>query len=177
MGFSQNAVRKALHISSNNLEAATEWIMIHMDDPDFNEVHPDLRGSRKSDNKDDPRIQELTVLGFPPHKVRIALKQNGGDVNAAAEWLFLNGHTLPDDEIPEPDSNEKAKKECHNGHGRYKLRGIISHMGSSPYSGHYVAHIEKNGKWYLFNDEKVAISQNPPVSLGYLYLLERIPSN
>lgn len=31
----------------------------------------------------------------------------------------------------------------------------------------------QDSKWYLFNDEKVAISQNPPTLLGYLYLYER----
>jgi ubiquitin carboxyl-terminal hydrolase 5/13 len=67
-----------------------------------------------------------------------------------------------------------ASKETRDGNGRYVLRGFISHMGRSPHSGHYVAHVKKDGKWYLFNDEKVAISQNPPISLGYIYLFQRV---
>lgn len=31
----------------------------------------------------------------------------------------------------------------------------------------------QDSKWYLFNDEKVAISQNPPKLLAYVYLYER----
>lgn len=56
----------------------------------------------------------------------------------------------------------------------YKLVAIISHMGSSSQVGHYVCHILKNDKWVIFNDSKVAISQNPPKDLGYLYLYQRL---
>uniref|UniRef100_A0AC34RNK7 Ubiquitin carboxyl-terminal hydrolase n=1 Tax=Panagrolaimus sp. JU765 TaxID=591449 RepID=A0AC34RNK7_9BILA len=175
MGFSQNAARKAVYLTKNkSAQEATDWIFANMDQPDFNEAHPDLKGNRKADNKVDPRLQELTVLGFPVHKARIALEQANGDVNAAAEWLFMNGDSLPDEEVVEP-VRERAKKQCRNGPGKYHLKAIISHMGSSPHTGHYVAHIKRDNVWYLFNDEKVAVSQNPPVSLGYLYLLERLP--
>lgn len=56
----------------------------------------------------------------------------------------------------------------------YKLVAFISHMGSSSQVGHYVCHILKNDKWVIFNDSKVAISQNPPKELGYLYLYQRL---
>jgi len=47
-------------------------------------------------------------------------------------------------------------KEVRNGSGQYKLCAFISHMGSSPHSGHYVAHVKRDdGLWYIFNDEKV----------------------
>ena len=39
--------------------------------------------------------------------------------------------------------------------GKYRLLGIISHMGRNTECGHYVAHIKKDGRWVLFNDEKV----------------------
>ena len=29
------------------------------------------------------------------------------------------------------------------------------------------------GRWVLFNDEKVAASENPPLDRGYLYLFKR----
>lgn len=51
---------------------------------------------------------------------------------------------------------------------------FISHMGSSSQVGHYVCHILKDGQWVIFNDNKVAISQNPPKELGYLYLYQRV---
>lgn len=42
-----------------------------------------------------------------------------------------------------------------DGPGRYTLLGFISHMGASTAAGHYVAHIRKDGRWVIFNDEKV----------------------
>lgn len=47
-------------------------------------------------------------------------------------------------------------------------------MGSSADVGHYVCHIKKNGRWVIFNDEKVAESQAPPKDLAYIYLYKRI---
>ena len=46
-------------------------------------------------------------------------------------------------------------------------------MGTSTASGHYVCHIKKDDKWILFNDQKVAISDDPPKDMGYLYFFER----
>ena len=39
--------------------------------------------------------------------------------------------------------------------------------------GHYVCHILKDGKWTIFNDNKVAESENLPKDLGYLYFYKR----
>lgn len=47
-------------------------------------------------------------------------------------------------------------------------------MGTSSMVGHYVAHILKDDRWVIFNDEKVALSVNPPKELGYLYLYKRL---
>lgn len=49
----------------------------------------------------------------------------------------------------------------------------MSHMGSNTACGHYVCHIKKQGRWVLYNDEKVAESQQPPKELGYLYFYRR----
>lgn len=127
-------------------------------------------------------IEELTCLGFTAHQAKYALEKCGGDTNSAAEWLF--GFV---DQVPPETTNEQAmeggstsnmsarENKIRNGPGKYRLSAFISHMGSSPHSGHYVAHVKrKDGVWYIFNDEKVAISQKPPKSLGYLYLYERV---
>ena len=56
----------------------------------------------------------------------------------------------------------------------YQLKAFISHMGTSTLCGHYVCHIQKDERWYIFNDNKVAVSENPPKEHGYLYFYERI---
>lgn len=65
--------------------------------------------------------------------------------------------------------------------GRYRLLGIVSHMGSNANCGHYVCHVREENldcpgqyRWVIFNDTKVARSQNPPINLGYIYLYQRI---
>lgn len=60
-----------------------------------------------------------------------------------------------------------------DGPGKYKLTGFVSHMGANTACGHYVCHLFKEGRWVIFNDEKVAVSENPPLELGYLYLFKR----
>ena len=59
-------------------------------------------------------------------------------------------------------------------YSRYELAAFISHMGSSSHSGHYVCHIkDKEGRWVIYNDNKVALSVTPPRELGYLYMYKR----
>ena len=56
----------------------------------------------------------------------------------------------------------------------YQLAAFISHMGTSSHSGHYVCHIkDSQGRWIIYNDNKVALSVTPPKELGYLYLYKR----
>lgn len=55
----------------------------------------------------------------------------------------------------------------------YELLGFVSHMGTSTMCGHYVCHIKKDGRWIIYNDSKVAVSEKPPRELGYLYLYRR----
>lgn len=52
----------------------------------------------------------------------------------------------------------------------------MSHIGTSTHCGHYVAHIYKDGRWAIFNDEKVGVSKDPPKDMGYLYFFERLDS-
>ena len=64
-----------------------------------------------------------------------------------------------------------------DGPPQYKLVAFISHMGTSTCVGHYVCHILKEGRWVIYNDEKVALSENQPKKLGYLYLYQRKTSS
>jgi ubiquitin carboxyl-terminal hydrolase 5/13 len=53
------------------------------------------------------------------------------------------------------------------------LDSFVSHKGTSVHCGHYVSHVYKNGEWVLFNDNKVAVTPNPPIGEAYLYFLKR----
>uniref|UniRef100_F1KUG9 Ubiquitin carboxyl-terminal hydrolase n=1 Tax=Ascaris suum TaxID=6253 RepID=F1KUG9_ASCSU len=175
MGFSAAAARRAAYMTSNaGIEQASNWLMEHLNDADINEEHPDFVPKMHTTVKgiaEAASVGELTVLGFTPHQARYALKQTSNNVNAAAEWLFANLDKVPPEETT---SVAEATHNFRDGSAKYALVGFISHMGTSPYCGHYVVHLKKGDKWYLFNDEKVAESQNPPSALAYIYLYKRL---
>lgn len=84
--------------------------------------------------------------------------------------------THPDEsfETPEPSATFESTTET-----KFKLRCIVAHKGTSIHCGHYVVYLEKKGKWYLYNDEKVvelegSISTNQDAAMGYIFLLERV---
>jgi ubiquitin carboxyl-terminal hydrolase 5/13 len=113
-------------------------------------------------------------MGFSrAHAVR-ALSLSKNNVEVAVDWAF----NTPEDTsvlttlVPSP-STQSAKAHYRDGSGKYRLIAFISHIGNQPSSGHYVAHILKNGRWVIFNDENVALSEHPPKDLAYLYLYQR----
>jgi len=171
MGFPPSACRKAVYLTGNKgAEVASEWLMTHLEDVDFANEHPDL--IKKNTNTETSRQEnELISLGFTAHQARYALRLTNGEVNGAAEWLFSSADLVPP---MEEESPSMVKSTMRNGSGRYRLVGFISHMGTSVHSGHYVAHLFKEGRWVLFNDEKVAVSQHPPRSMAYIYLFRRV---
>ena len=71
------------------------------------------------------------------------------------------------------DSAAVVSAEGQDGAGHYELAGFISHIGKSVTSGHYVCHLKKEGRWLVFNDEKVQECPDPPLECGYLYFYRR----
>merc|ERR1712008_611692 len=64
-------------------------------------------------------------------------------------------------EIDASDLLERGKEKspdedfegCH-----YKLVGVVSHSGLSPFVGHYICYARNDDKWFLFNDSSVTTS-------------------
>merc|ERR1712072_1082636 len=101
----------------------------------------------------------VSEMGFSPAQARKALRETGGSVERAVEWLFSHPEDQGEDEAtaaaasspPEPKSFGST-----TGPAQYKLQAFLSHKGPSVHSGHYVAHVNKPEQgWVLFNDEKV----------------------
>lgn len=194
VGFPLAACRKAVYLTAGNgLEAATEWVMLHMGDDDFATEDPSWTGygggvwteaAGDADAGMQPQaVLDLVSMGFTEKQAKYALRTNNHDANLAAEWLFTGGvDTIPPD-AEEPMDTAAAvvggegtsrERKFDDGNGEYKLIGFISHMGSNTHCGHFLCHLFKDNRWVLFNDEKVALSQSPPIGLGYLYLFERV---
>lgn len=142
----------------------------------------------------------LQAMGFTRSQCIKALQNTDNNVERAADWIFSHPDEVNSaDDAPTASSAPPAPSEPTYSDGpaskfcltsiqvklllssgsssfvpAYELAAFVSHMGTSTSVGHYVCHIKKDGRWVIFNDEKVALSENPPFELGYLYLYRRV---
>lgn len=177
MGFHENGCARALAaVGGSDVEAATNWIFEHHSDPDLNDPLPTTTSNTSSaagPPVDEGVVASLTEsLGcFAPDRIRKALQRCDGDAARAADWLFSHGED--EDPVDEDEGGDATPKPTFDGEGKYALVGMISHLGKQTGSGHYVCHLKKDGKWVIFNDEKVALSKSPPLRHAYIYLFQR----
>ncbi|XP_021716651.1 ubiquitin carboxyl-terminal hydrolase 14-like isoform X1 [Chenopodium quinoa] len=175
MGFGRLPCEKASIFTNNaGVEEAMNWLLTHMDDSDIND--PISHTSQNAAVYVDPSSVEVLIsFGFQEELARKALTAMGGDIEKATDWIFNNPDASSTSDMDTSSSGAAAADaELPDGSGRYRLLGFVSHMGTSTHCGHYVAHIYKDGKWVLYNDEKVGASVNPPKDMGYLYFFERL---
>ncbi|KAL3639889.1 ubiquitin-specific protease ubp14 [Castilleja foliolosa] len=173
MGFEYNPCRKAaINTSNAGLEEAMNWLLNHMNDPDIDE--PIAKAQKIVPFIDPAKVETLISFGFEEEVARKALQAADGDVEKATEWIFNPPPGVTSMDATPSSSGNAADAPLPDGQGRYRLIGLVSHIGTSTHCGHYVAHIYKDGRWVIFNDEKVAISKNPPTDMAYLYFYERI---
>lgn len=192
MGFGENGCRRAcVAVQNSSVDAAMNWVLEHMEDQDFNDPMPppgQAGGGGAGDAQDvcDPeQVMMLTSMGFSEKHVKGALKACGGNVERAADWLFSHVDDLDSAVAALDSSNQNSgaaegdgggTKALDDGPGQYNLVGFISHVGKHTSHGHYVCHVKKEkeaGGWVIFDDQKVAKSEDPPKDLGYVYLYRR----
>ncbi|XP_055864421.1 ubiquitin carboxyl-terminal hydrolase 5-like isoform X2 [Biomphalaria glabrata] len=176
MGFPREACRKAVFKTKNQgVEAAMNWVMEHMEDPDFSEPLEVPTAGTKHFEANPEGLGMLMSMGFNLEQATKALKATDNNTERAVDWIFSHA-----DEISQPMETEDRTEgqsqapKFKDGSEKYKLVAFISHMGTSTSVGHYVCHILKDGQWVIFNDEKVALSEHPPKDLAYLYLYQRL---
>uniref|UniRef100_A0A8B9JY33 Ubiquitin carboxyl-terminal hydrolase n=1 Tax=Astyanax mexicanus TaxID=7994 RepID=A0A8B9JY33_ASTMX len=191
MGFPLEACRKAVYYTGNmGAEMAFNWIIAHMEEPDFAEplavpayMEPDLPSpslptATPLDNQPpEESIAILTSMGFPRHHTIRALRATNNNLERALDWIFTHPESEEESEALDstlsPDQ-ELSSPRIRDGPGRYELFAFISHMGTSTMSGHYVCHIKKEGRWVIYNDHRVCLSERPPRELGYIYFYRRL---
>lgn len=138
IGFPRNRCEKALHATGNSdANTAMEWLFAHMEDPDI-DAPLDFRGAPAASGTADPeKIEMLGAMGFGPPQARKALKETGGDMERAVEWLFSH----PDDQGEFEDealAEDNAPKEIPGSSdlpARFQLQSIICHKGASIHAG------------------------------------------
>ena len=184
MGFSVEGCKKALiNTGNNNIEAAMNWVFEHQSDPDFDTPYDIPTSISTAGEPNEENLALILSMGFArAHAIR-ALSMTNNNVEAAIEWATNH----PDDystlqslaeSTPQASPLQQSTKITHfrDGPGKYRLVAFISHIGNQTSCGHYVAHILKDGRWAIFNDETVALSEHPPKDLAYLYLYKRTAS-
>ncbi|RMX64099.1 hypothetical protein DD238_006908 [Peronospora effusa] len=183
MGFSENCCKRAVIATGNsNAEAAMEWILNHMEDPDFNDSPTPASSAPTAEGEsvNVELVSNLMAMGFTEPHAKCALQQTDNNPDRAAEWLFSHMDDLNDavaqcesNSVISSNSGSSANRLDSETVGDYSLVGFISHVGKNTNSGHYVCHMKKEGRWIIFNDDKVAVSEVPPLGAGYLYLFRR----
>uniref|UniRef100_A0A4W6CG68 Ubiquitin carboxyl-terminal hydrolase n=1 Tax=Lates calcarifer TaxID=8187 RepID=A0A4W6CG68_LATCA len=188
MGFPMEACRKAVYYTGNTgIDAAMNWIMGHMDDPDFSAplVLPGCSsgpGTTPTESLSEEHLATIVSMGFSRDQATKALRATSNVLDRAVDWIFSHlddlesmdvsegGRSAAESEGREPPPGPRVR----DGPGKYELFAFISHMGTSTMCGHYVCHIKKDQQWVIFNDQKVCASEKPPKDLGYLYFYRRV---
>ena len=164
MGFTelqaQHALIQTQHASP---EVAIEWLLTNLDNPILSTpIVPPSQSSSASFPEEN--VRALEEMGFTRSHVVKALKDTGGDMDRAVDYLFSH---------PEEMEVVQAVEEGPTS-SMFKLHGFITHLGASTHSGHYVSHIHKPPHWIYYNDNKVASTDSPPTEKGYLYFFIRV---
>ncbi|KAK4750641.1 hypothetical protein SAY87_004123 [Trapa incisa] len=183
MGFNYlHCEKAAIRTTNAGVEEAMNWLLSHMDDADIDDPISDDAANQGNaySNIDQSKVDTLISFGFKEDIARKALKASGDDIEKATDWIFSNPDASASSDMDivatSSSTSNPSNTNLSDGAGKYRLIGIVSHMGTSTHCGHYVAHIYKDGKWAIFNDNKVGVSENPPKDMGYLYFFERLDS-
>uniref|UniRef100_A0A672LW37 Ubiquitin carboxyl-terminal hydrolase n=1 Tax=Sinocyclocheilus grahami TaxID=75366 RepID=A0A672LW37_SINGR len=192
MGFPLEACRKAVYYTGNTgIDAAMNWVMGHMEDPDFSAplVLPgssSAPGTTPTESLPEEHLATIVSMGFSRDQATRALRATNNVLERAVDWIFSHLDDLESMDVSEGGRSEggsEASREpppgprVRDGPGKYELFAFISHMGTSTMCGHYVCHIKKDHQWVIFNDQKVCASEKPPKDLGYLYFYRRLSSS
>lgn len=190
MGVPENGAKRAcLGVQNASADAAASWYFEHMGDADINDPLPPAGGGGApaaggaggAGEPDPATVAELASFGFKEEHVKAALKSCNNASDRAADWLFSHMDDLDSavaalgGDAPAGGGGGGGAEDYGDGVGDYSLVGFISHMGRNPTHGHYVCHARRGpaGEWVIFNDSKVALSESPPLDLGYIYLYRR----
>ena len=145
MGVSRVSGEKALRATGNSdAEAAANWVFAHMDDPDL-ETPMDLGGANSasgvSASVDPESIAAIETMGLSAPQARKALKETGGDVSRAVDWIFSHpddpGDFGDDDTTMEAPATDSEKVMAGNADlpATFRLQSIVCHKGASIHAG------------------------------------------
>lgn len=150
MGFPRVRCEKALHATGNaDADAAMNWLFAHMEDPDIDEPlnlaggAAAGAGAGAGEAVSQESIDTLGAMGIAAPQARKALKETGGDVNRALDWVFSHPDDAADfgDEAAggapasTAESTEKAVAGSAELPTTFRLSSIVCHKGASIHAG------------------------------------------
>jgi ubiquitin carboxyl-terminal hydrolase 5/13 len=138
MGFPLNRCNKALHATGNSdANDAMEWLFSHMEDADIDEPLSLGDSSVSATVVDVEKVENLGQMGFTASQAQKALKETGGDMERAVDWLFSHlddqGQAVDDASATEAPSKEIPGSESLP--AKFELESIICHKGTSIHAG------------------------------------------
>jgi len=183
MGFSvPRSTRAALAVKNAGVNEASNWLFGNMDKDDLdNPLTPEELGEAPkskppSDDIPSELVASIESMGFETDRAKYALRQTKNNVERALDWLMSHmDDPLPNDPAPPTNTTSSDTKNVDTGSTNYRLVAVVTHRGKSTHSGHYVTHLLKEGKWILYNDNKVSLAEDPAsVRKGYIYFFRRV---
>ena len=147
MGFPRVRCEKALHATGNaDAEAAMNWLFAHMEDPDI-DAHLDLGSGTNAGTApgvSQESIDTLGAMGIGAPQAKKALKETGGDIARAVDWVFSHMDD-PGDLGDDGDSGaqsvagpkiENVVAGSAERPATFRLSSIVCHKGASIHAGY-----------------------------------------
>ena len=142
MGFPRPRCEKALHATGNaDAEAAMNWLFAHMDDADIDTPLELAPAPAASSSVSAESISLLEAMGIGAPQARKALKETGGDVERAVDWVFSHPDEQGDfgEEQADAEVRPPAGEAMGAGNGdlpaRFRLQSMACHKGASIHAG------------------------------------------
>jgi len=146
LGFPRARCERALHATGNNdADTAMNWLFAHMEDPDIDaplDLGGASGGSTAAAGINPESIEMLGAMGISAPQARKALKETGGDVNRALDWVFSHpddqGDFGEEDASADASAPEVEKVLAGNAElpATFRLQSIVCHKGSSIHAGY-----------------------------------------
>uniref|UniRef100_A0A8B9GYK9 Ubiquitin carboxyl-terminal hydrolase n=1 Tax=Astyanax mexicanus TaxID=7994 RepID=A0A8B9GYK9_ASTMX len=116
MGFPLEACRKAVYYTGNTgIDAAMNWVMGHMDDPDFSAplVLPGCSsapGTTPTESISEEHLATIVSMGFSRDQATRALRATSNILERAVDWIFSHLDDLESMEVSEGGRSEAGSE-------------------------------------------------------------------
>jgi ubiquitin carboxyl-terminal hydrolase 5/13 len=116
MGFPVESCKKAVYFTKNaGIEPATNWLMEHITDADFNEpfVIPGTGRSQAAFVPNESGLEMLMGMGFNRHQATKALKETDNNTERAVDYIFSHQDEL---DISAMETDQPAPEVANRGY-------------------------------------------------------------